>query len=344
MLTARAIPSVPYVAALTVLNAALYFAIFVAVRAGRGVYEDFRLGHFQAQGVPLRDWVEVSRCLWVNILGLAGISVGAALVFLSGRLPIPFWFLYAAIIIGLLDVFKRNRLLAVRTDFPTPRFDLSAVPMPDEKQGRKVEFRWQPWSDSGAIPQHFNAVFWIDPEAYQQARALARLSTAKWENYLEYVRDGFTLSVQQIAAHLRRQSEEKEFSVFEEVGNVVCFTRSIPYASDEQTRGVPEYANYPVETLYDKAGDCEDHAILAACLLFYLGHDVGLFFLRFPDMAHAALGYNTKYGSGPFSAVSKDGKTYYYIETVPTKESEQVGEISAAFLDRIEKSEVFPVQ
>ena len=133
-------------------------------------------------------------------------------------------------------------------------------------------------------------------------------------------------------------------SVLQEVGNVVCFTRSIPYATDEETHGVPEYANYPVETLYDKAGDCEDHAILSACLLFYLGHDVGLFFLKFADTAHAAMGYNTKEGSGPFSVRANNGNEYYYVETVPTDDFEQIGEISAGFLRQIEECQVLPVE
>lgn len=344
MALALMIPSVPYVLALTILNAALYFAILAVVRAYRRFYEDFRVGEIQTQGVQLRDWLEVNRCRWLNVLGLVGISAGAASVFMAGRLPLPFWFLYAAIIVGLLDVIKSNRLVAVKSDFPSPRVDLNTVPPPNEGQGRKVEFRWRPWPDGGGVPQDFTAAFTIDHEAYQQARNLSRLPTDKLENYLQYVRDGFTLSVQQIAALFRRQSEEKEFTVLQEVGNVVCFTRSISYASDEATRGVPEYANYPVETLYDQAGDCEDHAILAACLLYYLGHDVGLFFLEFAEIGHAALGYNTKEGSGPFSTRAKNGNEYYYVETVPTDASEQIGEISVGFLRQIEECQVIPVE
>lgn len=344
MTIAKLIPRVSYFLALTGLNAAFYFILLLAMRAGRRLYEDFRVGEKQLQEVCLRDWLEVNRCRWLNVLGLLGISGGAALVFLTGRLPFPFWFLYAAIIVGLLDVIKKTRLIAVKSTFPTPRFDMDATTPFPEHQWRQVEFRWRPWPEGGAPAEDYTAVFTIDSEAYQQARNLPRLPTDRLENYLRYVRDEFTHSVQQVATHFRRQSEEKGFSVLQEVANIVCFTRSISYASDEDTRGVVEYANYPIETLSDKAGDCEDHAILAACLLFYLGHDVGLFFLKFAECSHAALGYNTRELAGPFSTKASNGNKYYYVETVPTSELEQIGGISIGFLLRMQDAQVIPVE
>lgn len=344
MVLTKLVPGVPYVAGLVGLNAAFYFAILSGVRAGRRFYEDFRVGEKEAQEVHLRDWLEVNRCRWLNILGFLGISIGAGAVFFTGRLPPPFWFLYAAILVGLLDAMKRNRLIAVKSDLPTPRFDLDkSAPLP-EGRGRKVEFCWRPWPEPGVPSEEFCAEFTIDADEYQHARNLPRLPTGNLENYLCYVRDEFTQSVQQIAAYFRRQSEKREFTVLQEVGSVICFTRSIPYASDEETRGVPEYANYPIETLADKAGDCEDHAILAACLLYYLGHDVGLFMLLTNGGGHMALGYNTREGAGPFSVRASNGNEYYYVETVPTVASEQIGEIADDFLHNMRKCQVIPVE
>jgi len=341
---AATVPHTPYPLALVGLNVGLYLLIFASLRASRMVYEDFRLGEKQVEGVQLRDWLEVNRCRWLNVLGLVGISAGAVLVFLAGRMPLPFWFLYAAVIIGLLDVMKRKRLVAVRSDLPSPRFDISATTPLGDGQGSKVEFRWHPWpSESGVPAQELAETFVIDQEAYQRARTAPRLPADKLENFRHYVLDEFTQSVQQVAVHFRRQSEQKEFTELEEVGNVVCFTRSIPYASDQDTHGVSDYANYSIETLNDKAGDCEDHAIFAAAILYYLGHDVAFFFLRFTDAGHAALGYNTPKGSGPFSCRANNGNEYYYVETVPTAGFDQIGEISEEFLKNIKECAVIPI-
>jgi predicted transglutaminase-like cysteine proteinase len=344
MALAQAIPAVPYSLALAGLNLLVYVVIFFLVRVSRMVFEDSGMGETRVQGVRVRDWLEVNRCRWLNLLGLVGITVGAGLVFSTGRLPLPFWFLYAAIILGLLDVFKRDRLVPLKSNLPVPRFDVIAAEQLSEQAGRKLEFTWRPWPDGGNVLQEFTASFVIDDKAYQKTRKLPRLPTDKLENYLRYVRDEFTESVQQVAAHIRRQSEEKEFTLLQEVGNAVCFTRSIPYARDEDTHNVPDYANYPIETLYETAGDCEDHAILAACLLYYLGHDVGLFFLKFSDSGHIALGYNTKDGAGPFSARASNGTEYYYIETVPTSASEQIGDISEEFLKQIKQCTAIGVE
>ena len=344
ILVAKLIPGIPYVVGLTLLNVVFYFGILLTVRTVRMFYEDFRMGQKEVIGIRLRDWLEVNRCRWLNVLGLVGVSGGAALVFITGRLPFPFWFLYAAVILGLLDVAKRNRLIAVKSDFPDPRFDLTAPTRLPEKVGQKVEYRWRPWSEAGSQPEEFTASFTIDPEEYQKVRDLPRLPTDKVENYLSYVRDEFTESVQKLAAHFRKQSEDKEFTVIQEVGNVICFVRSIPYASDEKTRGGAEYTRYPIETFADKAGDCEDHAILAACILYYLGHDVALFFLEFGDGGHVGMGYNTREGAGPFSARASNGNEYYYVETLPTSGSQQIGEISDEFLRRMTDCQVLPVE
>jgi len=344
MAVAKLLPGMPYRISLATLNGGLYGMILLAVRAGRTFYEDFRIGEKEAQGVRVREWLEVNRCRWLNVLGLVGISTGAALVFLTGRLPFAFWFLYAAIIVGLLDVIKRNRLITVKSDFPAPRFDVNAATLLPEGQGRKVEFRWRLWSEAGAPAEDFTASFTIDTKEYQQARDRPRLPADTPENYLSYVRDEFPPSVQQIAAHLRHLSEEREFSVLQEVANVICFVRSIPYAGDEVTHYGAEYIRCPIETLADQVGDCEDHAILAACLLYYLGHDVGLFFLKFAQGDHVAMGCCTREGAGPFSARASNGNEYYYVETVPTSESQQIGEISSEFLQRMTHCQVLPVE
>jgi hypothetical protein len=56
------------------------------------------------------------------------------------------------------------------------------------------------------------------------------------------------------------------------------------------------------------------------------------------------MGYNTREGSGPFSTRASNGNEYYYVETVPTAESEQIGKISTEFLSHMRECQVIPVE
>jgi len=69
---------------------------------------------------------------------------------------------------------------------------------------------------------------------------------------------------------------------------------------------------YPIETLFEKKGDCEDTAILGATLMKAAGLDVVLLLLKFPGRAHVAIGVK-----GDFSGIyySHNGKKYFYAET-----------------------------
>ena len=115
--------------------------------------------------------------------------------------------------------------------------------------------------------------------------------------------------------------------------------RFIPYEFDQVTHNAPDWANFPVETVYEKRGDCEDHAILAAAVLHVLGHKVGLIWLDFPDSAHLALGYVTEQLHGPF-IVSYGGTRYAYIETVPASPDERIGHICEQFISDLKRAEV----
>ena len=65
----------------------------------------------------------------------------------------------------------------------------------------------------------------------------------------------------------------------------VLFVQIIPYSYDIDSMG-QDYPRYPIETLIDGTGDCEDHAILLAQLLSSMNYDAIL--LKYPT--HVALG------------------------------------------------------
>jgi hypothetical protein len=51
------------------------------------------------------------------------------------------------------------------------------------------------------------------------------------------------------------------------LSDVISFVQYIPYLSDIKSTSYPEYFKNPVETIVEGGGDCEDKALLLACLL-----------------------------------------------------------------------------
>ncbi|OPY37785.1 MAG: PEGA domain protein [Methanoregula sp. PtaU1.Bin051] len=90
---------------------------------------------------------------------------------------------------------------------------------------------------------------------------------------------------------------------------VVAFVQSIPYALDKDTMGQEEYFRYPVETLMDQTGDCEDTAILTAALLREMGYDAALIM----PTGHMAAGIACDTCNGYYYPY--EGKKYYFLET-----------------------------
>lgn len=79
-----------------------------------------------------------------------------------------------------------------------------------------------------------------------------------------------------------------------------CQEPNIRYTHDDSKESMrdlrgtqaSDYCRYPLETLVDREGDCDCHAVLAACLFDTLGYDCCVIFLRTKDkeMAHMAVG------------------------------------------------------
>jgi hypothetical protein len=100
--------------------------------------------------------------------------------------------------------------------------------------------------------------------------------------------------------------------------------QSLPYTSDDVTTGFDEYPRFPLETLVDDGGDCEDSAILTAALIDALNYPVVL--LGLPG--HMAVGIAI-----PTTGIyyELDGEEYFYLET--TGEGWELGELPDDYLD-----------
>ncbi len=143
-------------------------------------------------------------------------------------------------------------------------------------------------------------------------------------NYSEYATDsadvgGLTALAEELKNMAVRNGCDSAYDI---AGFVTAFVQSIEYMDDMATKGVAEYPKYPIETLFEQGGDCEDKAVLLAKLLKLLGY--GSVLLVSSD--HMAVGLQTS-GSGNLSF---GGADYYYIET--TEPGWRVGEVPGDML------------
>ena len=89
----------------------------------------------------------------------------------------------------------------------------------------------------------------------------------------------------------------------------VSFVQNLPYVDDVFT-GYDETPKYPVETFFEKNGDCEDMSYLTASIVDAMGYGSTLILLP----GHMAVGvYMDCDTSGTYYEV--DGRCYYYVET-----------------------------
>lgn len=117
-----------------------------------------------------------------------------------------------------------------------------------------------------------------------------------------------------------KQFEDMASSKFNQVQLAVSFVQSIPYTYDSVSKGKEEYLRYPVETLVDGSGDCEDKTALLAAILYEMRTDFILLVLS----DHMAVGIHDEHVDAERYLLFQD-KKYYYVET--TDPGWQIGRI-----------------
>ena len=89
----------------------------------------------------------------------------------------------------------------------------------------------------------------------------------------------------------------------------VAFVQSLPYVDDVYT-GYDEYPKYPIETFFEKNGDCEDTSYLAASIINAM--NIGSALVLLPGHMAIAVWMDCD-ESGIYYKL--DDKCYYYVET-----------------------------
>lgn len=166
----------------------------------------------------------------------------------------------------------------------------------------------------------------IRKSIYDHYKSKNRVDCHEWAS--EYAAGGICGEVRELAFKLMQIG--KPYGTHEEVTFVLSFVQqALQYELEEG-----EYPRYPVESLVDGVGDCEDFSILGASILKLMGYEVALLVLP----THVALGVaGTTDIKG--ASVEHDGNRYFYCEM--TDAGWQIGELPDGHRD--EKIDVYPV-
>ncbi len=149
-----------------------------------------------------------------------------------------------------------------------------------------------------------------------------RARPSSWNEWIQMAKDpDDDHYIDQMIQGINEAAMKKGFTEKEKVNFVIAFVQSLPYTEDDVAARWDEYPRYPVETLFDRGGDCEDTSILVAALLDRLGYDVALLILD--DEDHAAVGVSIKGMHGTY--YEYEGKKYFYLET--TGDGWKIGEM-----------------
>jgi hypothetical protein len=195
---------------------------------------------------------------------------------------------------------------------------LFSIPFLVFGEGTSIEQRYT-WQYAGRT---WNLTHRFSTEHYRFFRTLPRiLNHVQYADYISDARDDGQL--QSLIDELERLAADAGLNVWEKLNLVIALVQSIPYVSE-----ACEYPRYPLETLVERKGDCEDAAILAGALLRQMRFDVVL--LAFLEEKHMALGIRIV----PPAPVENppyvwNGGAYYYLE--PTSIGWEIGEVPRQF-------------
>ena len=162
----------------------------------------------------------------------------------------------------------------------------------------------------------------IPTSLYDYYKERPRAQTADYSIYVTHPSDD--QYIQMLADNIKKAATDAKYSEKDTINLAISFVQSVPYLTDNVTTAFDEYPRYPIETLVDQEGDCEDTAILMAALLDAMGYSVVL--ISPPN--HMAVGILGIEGmSGTYW--DHNGGKYYYIET--TGSNWEVGQLPAEY-------------
>ena len=172
----------------------------------------------------------------------------------------------------------------------------------------------------------------IPKSAYEDYKTVDRKKIRDYSYYVMDQSDDEYLAG--LADKFKEAAEKEKYSDLDMVNNIIFFVQSLEYLDDKIGTGYDEYPKFPLETLADQGGDCEDSAILLASLLRELGY--GTVLVQFPS--HMGVGIKGE-DTMPGSYFEVDGSKYFYVET--TSAGWEIGEIPDQMKDQ--RAKILPL-
>jgi hypothetical protein len=208
-----------------------------------------------------------------------------------------------------------------QTNAATTTASSFTVITPDKPQSDILITRTYHWSYGG---KDWTWELQIPQSLYDYYKGLPRAPTNNYSIYVTHPSDDPYIS--KLTAKILETSVDEGYSEMEAIGFAASFVQSLPYVTDDVSTSYDEYARFPVETLVDNGGDCEDTSILLASLIDAMEYSVVL--INPPN--HVAVGVAG--GEGVYGTYwAYNNRKYYYLET--TGENWELGEIPSEYQD-----------
>jgi len=218
------------------------------------------------------------------------------------------FFVPALLVSGLNAIGYEVPLRSLEEEIEPGRVILPELPpLPEVKEEIVKTFQWKFEGKAHSL------TILIRSGVYEFFKSKPRnLELLQWSE--EYVLQGITGEIRELAYQLYKIGAP--YGTYQEVSLVLSFVQQAVHYQSEEV----EYPRYPVETLVEEAGDCEDFSILGAAILKCMGYEVALLLTT----GHAALGVAGAEGL-PGSYIEHDGIRYYYCEM--TAEGWRIGQL-----------------
>lgn len=193
----------------------------------------------------------------------------------------------------------------------------------------RCEFEVGVPSRTSAATEVKRAGVWISKQKLKDARNRNR--GTEWQGgspmFDRYVEESW--EVHELADRLVEIARGSNLDRLGEVKLALSLVEKIPYSFDIDSTGKEDYWRYPIETLADGTGDCEDFAILAVALLSAMGHRTCFFDIpgTLIEAGHAAMGVAELPEDVGESFEAADKAHFAYVET--TSEGFRIGELPA---------------
>jgi len=157
---------------------------------------------------------------------------------------------------------------------------------------------------------HYSKYSWFSE--YNVNRSPQQLGTHNMASFVTSNDD----SIIELTEKLLVLARENNFNNTETVNFILAFIQNtIRYADDSESKNIEEYWRFPIETLVDREGDCEDSSILFQSLIKNTEFDaVMLFYVINDTIGHLSSGV-TVYENIPGYYIVHNQERYYYCET-----------------------------